>query len=210
MPKRASHLRTRIKRDLLRGALRCTDDTRTSKATHRRKVSPWPLVLHNEQRSPRDGSWAFLTPFDIILGIQESLDPEMVGFAVSLFCPEASWRNSSGFRASSPFLKGQVHMGRAVLVGHTLSAAVCFWTRAWVKQVEPVKHSPGGVSGPGTPGIDGGRLSDRFHVPDGHCWANKALLGGPGQSHFAVLLQGIWVTWVMTKPKEAANYKRSD
>lgn len=97
---------------------------------------------------------------------------------------------------------------RCTREGHTLSAAMRFWTRARVKQVEPVKHSPAGVSGPGTPDTDGRRLSDWFHVPDGHCWVNRALPGGPGQSRFAVLLQGI--TKVMTKPKEAAKYKRSD
>lgn len=210
MPKRASHLRTRIKRDLLRGALWCTDDTRTSKATHRRKVSLWPLVLHNEKRSPRDGCWAFLTLFDIILGIRKSLDPELVGFPVSLFCLEALLGNSSGFRAFSPVLKVQVYMGRAALVGHMLSAALHFWTCARMKRVEPVKHIPAGVSGPSTPGMDGGQLSDQFHVLSGHCWVNRALPGGPGQSHFAVLLQGIWVTQVMTKPTGAANYKHSD
>ena len=60
-------------------------------------------------------------------------------------------------------------MGRAALVGHTCSAAVQLWTCVQVKQVGPVKHSLAGVSGPGASGMDGGWLSDRFHVPDRHC-----------------------------------------
>jgi len=47
------------------------------------------LVLHNEQKGPRDGCWAFLAQFDIMLGICKSLDAELFGFAVSLFRLEA-------------------------------------------------------------------------------------------------------------------------
>lgn len=43
-------------------------------------------------------------------------------------------------------------MGRTLLVGLLLSAAVRFRTCVPVKQVEPVKHSPAGVSGPSASG----------------------------------------------------------
>lgn len=55
------------------------------------------------------------------------------------------------------------------MVGHVLAGALRFGTRAQVKQVELVHHSPASVSGLGTPGTDGGWLSNRFLVSDGHC-----------------------------------------
>lgn len=53
-----------------------------------------------------------------------------------------------------------------VTVEHMLAAALHFRTCAQVKQVELVNHSPVSVSGLGTPGTEGGWLSNQFL---GHC-----------------------------------------
>lgn len=85
----------------------------------------------------------------------------------SCFVPKPSWRNS-GFRASSPLLKGRGDMGRAALTGRRLPAAALSRTCERVARIEPVKASPAALPGPSASGTDGAQFSDRFHVPDGH------------------------------------------